>query len=125
MTKKEVAIKYIEFLAKGEVQKVIKLFSKEAIVYSPIYGVKRAEEFFIELNEDTNNSDLILNGIFEEQHSNRLALYFKYKWTLKSDKLVEFEVVDILEFNESNEINELKIIYDSVRTRELVKQLKE
>ncbi len=124
MTKKEVAQKYIKFLAHGNTQKIIDLFEDKAIVHSPVYGAKQADKFYAELSGDTTNSALNLIGIFEEDNSNRLALYFKYKWTLKSEKTVEFEVVDIMEFNNKNKIKELKIIYDTVISRVLVKEIK-
>lgn len=124
ITKKEVAIKYIDFLEKGNIKDLLKLFTKNGIVDSPVYGVKNANTFYNELNNDTTNSKLNLKGIFEENDSNKLALYFNYKWTLKNNNQVEFDVVDVIEFNESNKINKLKIIYDTVKSRKMVNELK-
>ena len=42
-----------------------------------------------------------------------MALHFHYSWTLKNEKVVEFECVDVIEINqETNKINKLKNIYD-------------
>lgn len=123
LTKKEIAIKYLDYLEKGEIEQTIKLFNEKGIVDSPIYGIKKADAFYRELNSDTTNSELHLIGIFEENNSNKLALYFNYKWTLKNNQKVEFDVVDIIEFDTSNMIKKLKIIYDTVISRELVKEL--
>ncbi len=123
ITNKEVAIKYLDYLEKGDIEQIIKLFNKKGVVKSPIYGIMKAAEFYGQLNSDTTNSELLLKGIFEENNSNKLALYFNYKWTLKNNKKVEFDVVDILEFDSSNMISELKIIYDTAISRELVKKL--
>jgi hypothetical protein len=123
MTKKEIANKYISFLEKGDIENVISLFNQKGIVDSPLYGIKKANEFYHELSSDTTNSELRLLGIFEENNSNSIALYFTYKWTLKNNEKVEFDVVDIIEFDENNEISKLKIIYDTVITRKLVGQL--
>lgn len=129
MTNKEVAEKYIEYLGQGAINQVVGLFTKEGKVHSPVYGTKSAAEFYQELGNDTTDSKLTINGIFEEkssdQTSSKVALYFTYQWTLKSDKVVEFEVVDIITFNEQHQITELKIIYDTVITRGLVKELKD
>ncbi|MFC2147121.1 MAG: nuclear transport factor 2 family protein [Eudoraea sp.] len=122
-TKKEIAIKYLDYLEKGDIEQIIKLFNEQGIVDSPIYGIKKADAFYRELSGDTTNSELHLKGIFEETNSNKLALYFNYKWTLKNKQKVEFDVVDIIEFDASNMISKLKIIYDTVKSRELIREL--
>lgn len=123
MTKKKVANKYINYLENGDIENVINLFNKKGIVDSPLYGIKKANEFYHELSNDTTNSELHLLGIFEENDSNSIALYFTYKWTLKNNEKVEFDVVDIIEFDEHDKISKLKIIYDTVIARKLVGQL--
>ena len=123
MNKKEIAKKYIGHLENGNIEQIIALFSQDGIVDSPLYGIRKANEFYLELNSDTANSELSILGIFEENDSNNLALYFTYKWTLKNNQIVEFNVVDIIEFDALNKISKLKIIYDTVIARKLVKQL--
>ncbi|MCF2873138.1 MULTISPECIES: nuclear transport factor 2 family protein [unclassified Tenacibaculum] len=123
MNKKELANKYLEHLENGDVEKVIDLFNENGIVDSPIYGIKKANQFYHELKDDTTNSKLYLKGIFEQNDSNDLALYFTYKWTLKNNTKVEFDVVDIIELDSENKISKLKIIYDTVIARKLVEEL--
>ncbi|GGZ68389.1 nuclear transport factor 2 family protein [Algibacter mikhailovii] len=123
MNKTDIAKEYIKHLENGNIDQVIALFDLNGIVDSPLYGIKRADEFYPELNGDTANSELSLLGIFEENNSNKLALYFTYKWTLKNNQIVEFDVVDIIEFDNQNKISKLKIIYDTVIARKLVGQL--
>ena len=124
LTKREIAKKYIEYLSIGDVEKIINLFAANGKVSSPIYGEKPAGLFYKELIEDTINSSLQLKGIFEEVDSNHIALYFEYTWTVKSGKMVQFDVVDILDFDEDNKIIKLKIIYDTVISRKLVQEMK-
>ncbi|WP_394751117.1 nuclear transport factor 2 family protein [Spongiimicrobium salis] len=121
--KKEVAEAYIALLEKGDIAGVIGLFHPNGMVDSPLYGIKEAEDFYRELSNDTSNSELSVKGIFEESDTGELALYFTYKWTLKSKEIVEFNVVDIIEFDDQNKIMTLKIIYDTVVARKLVEQL--
>lgn len=123
-TKKEIALTYLDYLAKGDSEKIIKLFNKNAIVDSPIYGIMKADEFYHQLTNDTSNSVLEPKGIFEENDSNKLALYFGYRWTLRNKEEVEFDVVDIIEFDSLNNIHKLKIIYDTSVARKLVNNLK-
>ncbi|MDO6676500.1 nuclear transport factor 2 family protein [Tenacibaculum sp. 1B UA] len=125
MNKSEIAKKYLKHLENGNIEKVIDLFSSNGIVESPIYGIKKADVFYRELNNDTSNSELFLKGIFEQNDSNNLALYFTYKWTLKNNEKVEFDVVDIIELDSENKITELKIIYDTVISRKLINDLNE
>lgn len=124
ITKKEIANKYINYLENGEIENVINLFNQKGIVDSPLYGIKKANEFYHELSNDTIDSKLHILGIFEEKNSSNIALYFSYKWTLKNNEKVEFDVVDIIEFDEDNKISKLKIIYDTMISRELVGRLK-
>ena len=122
-SKSEIAKQYIEFLAKGEVNKVIDLFSENGKVSSPIYGEKSASDFYQTLAGDTINSELSLKEIFENPLSGNIALYSEYKWTVKSGKIVKFDVVDLIEFNDDHKIVALKIIYDTVITRRLVEEM--
>lgn len=124
MTKKEIAKEYIDSLSKGDVEKIISLFTKNGKVYSPIYGEKSADGFYKSLNDDTINSELKLKGVFEDFETGKLALYFDYIWTVKSGKVVEFDVVDIIEFDSENKIIELRIIYDTVISRTLIDEIK-
>jgi len=123
MTRKEIAKKYIDFLSKGNIEMIIRFFAENGKVKSPIYGEKNAIEFYTTLNDDTINSELKLKGIFEDSDSGKLALYFEYIWTVKSGKVVEFDVVDIIEFDAENKIIELKIIYDTIISRKLIDEL--
>lgn len=120
MNRKEIAKEYIVHLENGNIEQVIALFNQNGMVDSPLYGIKKAREFYLELNNDTTNSELHLKEIFEKNDSNNLALYFTYKWTLKNNQEVEFDVVDIIEFDDQNKISKLKIIYDTVIARKLV-----
>ena len=124
MSIKEIALQYIKFLENGEIDNITNLFTETGKVTSPIYGIKLANEFYKELLNDTQNSRLKLKGIFEEENSKRIAISFNYKWTLKNNSHIEFDVVDIIEFNENNKIIHLEIIYDTVKSRALVKSLK-
>lgn len=124
MDKKEIAKRYIAYLENGEVEKVISLFSDKGMVQSPLYGVKKASDFYNELANDTSNSELSVKGIFQEEDSSQLALYFTYNWALKNNEKVTFDVVDIIEFDAQNKIDKLIIIYDTVIARQLLSKVK-
>ena len=121
----EIANSYLEYLEIGNIERVIDLFSENGIVESPIYGIKRADRFYRELMNDTSTSKLHLRGIFDQNNMNNFALYFTYEWTLKNNRKVEFDVVDIIELDSENKISKLKIIYDTFAARELLNELNE
>ncbi|WP_299179593.1 nuclear transport factor 2 family protein [uncultured Aquimarina sp.] len=119
MTKEEIAKRYLFLLEKGDVAKVVDLFTDDGIVVSPLYGTLSAAKFYKDLSEDTNSSKLHLDGIFLEKDTNRLSLLFDYEWILKNNEKVNFKVVDILDLSEDNKIQKLTIIYDTVNSRRL------
>ena len=60
MNRKEIAKQYITHLENGNIEQVVALFNKNGMVDSPLYGIKKANEFYRELNSDTSNSKLRL-----------------------------------------------------------------
>ncbi|MCG8331139.1 MAG: nuclear transport factor 2 family protein [Chitinophagales bacterium] len=124
MNKVAIAKSYIEHLSNGDLEQVLSLFAENAAVNSPVYGQKNYKDFYTELFTDTNNSELSIKGIFEDTLTGNIALHFNYQWTLRNNSHVNFEVVDILEFDHNNKIKILTIIYDTVQSRDLVKDLK-
>jgi ketosteroid isomerase-like protein len=116
----EIAKRYIELLSSGDLEGVINLFTENGIVESPIYGEMKASNFYKVLKDDTLNSELKLKEIFQNSKTENIALYFEYKWTIKTGKIVQFDVVDIIEFDIENRIKKLKIIYDTVVSRKLI-----
>lgn len=123
MTTNDIAKAYLEYLETANTEAVISLFADDGIVESPLYGTQTASDFYKILSDDTANSSLTLQGIFNTEMSKTIALYFTYQWTLKSGKIVTFDVVDIIEFNDDLKIKSLKIIYDTVIARQLQAEL--
>ena len=103
---------YFSALETGSAEKVLSLFSQEAVVHSPLYGVQPANQFYQSLFEDTNASQLTVHQIFTDQEK-AAAAHFSYHWTLKNGKQVQFEGVDLFQFDDQNRITELRIIYDT------------
>ena len=120
LLREEVGKQYFKYLEKGDTDSILDLFQEEGMVQSPIYGTKSAKEFYQELAEDSSSSSLKLNTIFENTFSKQVALYFTYTWTLKNNNAVNFDVVDIMEFDDNNRITKLTIIYDAEIARKSV-----
>ena len=119
MLMKVICQEYISALESGNIDAILSLFSTEAVIESPIYGTMDATRFYKTLGDDTSQSQLEIQGIFEEVESRRAALYFTYHWTMSSGKEVSFDVVDILEIDDKEKIEKLIIIYDAEVARRL------
>jgi hypothetical protein len=99
MNKQNVVKAYFQGLEKGSYQNIIKLFSSDAKVHSPLYGQIDAARFYKELFSDTQSSKITLKNTFvNPEDDNTAAAHFVYSWTLKDGTLVHFECVDVFEF---------------------------
>ena len=121
-SKVTIAKKYISYLSKGDLKRIVSLFSEDGEVDSPLYGRMNVYDFYEELLSDTTKSELEIKGVFEDDHS--VALYFNYKWELKNKDHVAFDVIDIIQFDDQLKIKSLKIIYDTSKSREALNKFK-
>lgn len=111
--------KYLAALNSGNLENVLNLFTKEAVVVSPLYGEMLATDFYRELFQDTSNSKTTFLGVYEAKGSSNVMMHFNYQWTLKNKTVVNFECVDLFELNEEKDsFKKLKIIYDTYPIRE-------
>lgn len=119
MDKQDVIKAYFHGLEKGSYEDVIKLFSPNAVVHSPLYGKVAATRFYKELFSDTQTSKIVLKNIFiSTEKPNTAAAHFIYSWTMKEGTQVQFECIDVFEFSlQNNAIVSLTIIYDTFHTR--------
>ena len=87
---------YLAGLEEGSYEKVLALFSNNALVHSPLYGVIKAEAFYKDLFSDTRDSSIALKNIFISTDNPLIAAaHFAYDWTLKDGMSAPFECVDI------------------------------
>lgn len=110
---------YLDALKEANYDNLIHLFSDDAIVLSPLYGKRKAHEFYRTLLSDTKQSELIPLTLFLNAKGNAAALHFIYRWTLADGSITTFDCVDIFDFDENYKICQLKIIYDTAPTRPL------
>src|SRR3989338_189143 len=109
---------YLKGLEVGSADKIIKLFSHDAIVHSPLYGEIQAKKFYQDLFKDTSKSKITLINIFVSQSNPNVAAgHFRYDWILKDGTPNSFECVDVFRFDEDGNIKELTIIYDTSKIR--------
>lgn len=125
MNQKQVINQYFKGLEKASYEDVISLFSKNAIVHSPLYGKVEAVKFYKELFSVTNSSKITLKNIFVNPDNPKVAAaHFYYDWTLKDGTPAPFECVDIFEFSPSSGlVDRLTIIYDTFNTRKAFEEV--
>ncbi len=116
---------YFKGLEVGSYENIIKLFSPNAIVHSPLYGEVEAREFYKELFKDTSKSKITLINIFVSINNPRTAAaHFRYHWILKDGTPTSFECVDVFQFDDNGKIRELTIIYDTSKIRAFFDEMK-
>ncbi len=115
---------YLKALQKADYQAIIALFAEGATVLSPLYGTRPATSFYQELLTDTQQSDLTLLDFFVNATNTSVAIHFLYTWTLADGSVTSFDCIDVFELDEQGYIKQLKIIYDTFKTRTLFQKLK-
>jgi len=115
--------KYLKNLERGDYEEMMKLFSKNAIIHSPLYGKIRAERFYKGLFKDTSKSKITLLNTFKSENKSVAAGHFRYDWTLKNNAKTSFECVDVFQFDKKGKIMKLTIIYDTSRIRRSFERL--
>lgn len=108
---------YLQALEAGDLTDLTRLFAEDAVVVSPLYGEQSAPAFFRQLLADTDHSVITPLRLFYEETERSGAAHFLYEWILNGGRHVAFEVVDLFRFDDAGKIQELRIIYDTARTR--------
>lgn len=115
---------YLKVLGIGNYKEIMKLFSPDAIVHSPLYGEVKASKFYRDLFADTSESKITLLNIFKGKDNFIGAGHFRYEWKLADGTLVSFECVDIFKFSKDNYIKDLTIIYDTAGIKPAFEKMK-
>ena len=125
MSQNEVINLYFSGLENASYEDIVKLFSENAIVHSPLSGQVEAVTFYKELFAVTSNSKITLKNIFISPDNPKVAAaHFLYDWTLQDGTPATFECVDIFEFSsDSDQVMKLTIIYDTFHTRKAFEEV--
>ncbi|GAA3285785.1 nuclear transport factor 2 family protein [Streptomyces lavendulae] len=120
MTAAELVSAYLAALERADAEAVLRLFTPNAVVHSPLYGPKSAAEFYPDLFADTSRPHLTLLGVLEgrnQQGTLLISFWFHFDWLLPSGVAAPFDVVDLAELSQDGRIAELRIVYDTVNVR--------
>ena len=112
--------RYLAALGSSDLQRVLALFTPDAIVHSPLYGIVPAREFYPQLFADTSAAELTLLGTMRGDSADGrplVSFLFHFDWTLPDGAHAPFDVVDVAELDDAGLITSLRVIYDTVRVR--------
>lgn len=116
---------YLRHLHESNTAGLIASFEEDGVVHSPFLGAMKARDFFPKLARASSQSVITLIDLFasvqEVDDAVRVAAYFRYDWTLKDGRLVDFTCVDVFGFRPGGDrISSMHIVYDTHPLREQV-----
>lgn len=117
----EVVRRYMQALAACDLDGLSALFTADAKVYSPLLGWVEPRMFFEKM---CRLSDL--QASWQKAHNTLVSCedkpvmikHFTYHWAVKDGRSTTFEVCDVFEFNERNQIVRETILYDTYQLRQ-------
>jgi hypothetical protein len=119
MSVEDLCYSYLAALTSNDLESVRAFFTADAVVISPLYGRRRAHEFYAEVIAHTAKAEATILRIFNSADHSAVAVHFRYIWTFPSGKEVDFECVDIFELAEDRQsFTKLTIIYDTAPLRD-------
>jgi hypothetical protein len=99
---------------------MIDLFSKNDRFFSFLTGKKLPSDFFQNLFENTCRNKVEIKNLFlDSKNRKTVAAYIYLEAILNNEYPIQFEVVDIFEFDAENKIEVLKIVLDTYPIRVL------
>ena len=111
---------YLAALETTDAVRILALFTDDATVDSPLYGIVPARDFYPRLFRDTAQSRLTLRSVMLGQTTDgrpTVAFWFDFDWTLSDGTRARFTVVDVAELDEEERIETLHILYDTAPLR--------
>ena len=113
---------YTQALKDNNYQKIIDLFSKDAKVFSILSGEHPPSIFFQDLFRNTRRNKVEIKNIFLDLNNKKMmAAYIYLEAIWNNQSTIQFEAVDIFEFDQEDKIKYLRTILDT----HLIRKLKE
>lgn len=111
---------YLRSLADADAALAVSLFADDGVVHSPLYGPRRARDFYPQLFADTSEAHLTLRSVMSGQDQmgqTTVSFWFHFDWRLPSGAAAPFDAVDVATLDTDGRIKELHVIYDTVDVR--------
>ncbi|VWC79408.1 polyketide cyclase [Burkholderia lata] len=112
---------YLKALERGDVAAICALFTPDARIFSPFLGWMQPTPFFEKVVSASGQSRITAIDIcVSATGAPRATGYFVYDWGLKDGSAVQFECVDVFEFDDSGRVERMVIVYDTHPVRAAV-----
>ena len=110
---------YLKALERGDVAAICALFTPDARIYSPFLGWMQPTPFFEKSLRHPDKAASRRSTSASARPARRATGYF-VRLGLKDGSAVQFECVDVFEFDESGRVERMVIVYDTHPVREVV-----
>lgn len=117
-TADELVEQYLAALSAADPGAAVRVFARDGVVNSPLYGEQAARDFYPALFADTAESVLSLRKTLVSDDGGTIAFWFDFAWVLADGTPAPFTVVDVAELDENGLISRLHIVYDTHPIRE-------
>ena len=119
MAKEQVVYEYYRILEERDYDALMSLFSKEAVVDHPIFGVMPATEFFKILLDRAQKHQIEISDIMRSTTKDyRVAAFIYVTFFTKDNTKFEEKSVHIFDFDESDHIQKISAILDTFHFRD-------
>jgi hypothetical protein len=113
---------YCRSLLNNDLKDILSLFAGNATVFSDLSGENSAADFFRKLFDMSTRKQVKLKNIFFSLDSKTVAVWIELDVIFsKQDYNLQFEAIDIFEFDNYGKISKLKIIRDTYPVRAMLK----
>ena len=104
---------YFTHLTASDTALIVALFADDGYVVSPVLGTMLAGAFYDTLDSASARNVLTVHRIMSSDDDRFHSAHFTYDWTLNDGTQIEFEGVDVFEFDDDDQICSMKIFYDT------------
>ncbi|MFA0809929.1 nuclear transport factor 2 family protein [Microbulbifer epialgicus] len=111
--------KYLSALEKGDLEALLALFTKDAMVFSPIFGECRVVDFYSYVIKATKDRSMTLKNIMlGVVDPNQVAVYVSYTRAVENNKPATIDTVDVFDLAaDLSAFSSVTIIYDTAPVR--------
>ena len=115
---------YAKALKDNDYKAMVTLFTRDAKVFSFLAGEQSPSKFFKSLFENSTRSKVEVKNVFYDIKNDHMAAAYLHLVAMWNKKYpIEFDAVDIFEFDLNNKIKVLKIVLDTYPIRVLKESL--
>lgn len=113
---------FFHSLEKLDFENLLKSFTHNAVVHTPIRANAKVNEYFRELLLNTKNMKIKTRHIYQcEDDPNMMAMLFTFTWELPGGTIQDMDAASFFTFElNSDKIADLKVVYNAAESMEIL-----